>query len=369
MRKKRIAIFGSTGSIGRQTLDVIKHLGGDFEITALVANNNSAEFERQKKEFSPRAVFLSSHSTKGSLEEIATRKDVDIVVMAIVGTPGLKATIEAIKAGKIIAFASKEILVAAGDIVMPLIKKHGATLLPLDSEHSAIFQCLQGNHEKDVKRIILTASGGPFRDLNKVALSKVKAKQALKHPTWNMGPKITIDSATLMNKGLEAIEAHHLFNMPYDKIDVVIHPQSIIHSMVEYVDGSVLAQMNLPDMRLAIQYALTYPERKPGLLASLDFNKIRQLDFKMADMSKFPCLKIAYDCGTVGGFIPAIMSAANDSAVELFLNNKIGFYDIPKIIKNTVDKSQNIRKEKLTLEKLLAVEKWARAYSSALNQI
>ncbi len=391
--RKRLAILGSTGSIGRQSLDVVRHLKDDFEVVAIAANNNSAEFEKQIKEFSPRAVSLSSgddipsalkkgrkfYGDESGLVEIARRPDVDIVVMAIVGTPGLLAAIEAIKCGKTIAIASKEILVAAGDIVMPLAKQHGALLLPLDSEHSAVFQCLQAltpypplpkgegcpkGGVREVKRIILTASGGPFRKLSKEQLKKVKAKDALKHPTWNMGAKITIDSATLMNKGLEVIEAHHLFGVPYEKIEVVIHPQSIIHSMVEFVDGSVLAQMGPPDMRLAIQYALTYPDRKPSQIKTLDFAALSGLTFEKPDNAKFPCLKIAYDTGKKGGVLPAVMSAANDAAVNAYLNAQIGFLDIPSLVLSAVKSFSKTKMfgQKLSLNNILEAEKYSQDF-------
>ena len=340
--RKGIAVLGSTGSIGRQALDVVSAFPSLFKVTGL--------------------AYLGHNDGEG-LVKIAADTKTDIVVMAIVGTAGLAAVLAAIKKGKTIALASKEILVAAGDVVMAEAKKYKAQIMPLDSEHSAVFQCLQGQGARgkgqaDIKRIILTASGGPFRKYSKKQLSKVTAKQALKHPTWKMGPKITIDCATLMNKGLEVIEAHHLFGIPYEKIEVVVHPQSVIHSMVEFVDGSILAQIGVPDMRTAIQYALTYPNRQPRSYGSVDFAKIGELKFEKPDTDKFPCLRLAYKAGMTGGTLPAVLSAANDSAVELFLDNKIGFDDIPKIVSSTMRKHKLIKKPKLS--QILEAEKWAR---------
>ncbi len=374
--KKRIAVLGSTGSIGRQTLDVVSAFPDLFDVFALATKGYLDIFEKQSKKFSPSVVSIADKefdpkkfsrskilSGPDSLIKIAQNPAVDMLVMSIVGTAGLPATIAAIKKGKTIAIASKEILVAAGDIVMPLARKHDAPLLPLDSEHSAIFQCLQGSAGNKIKRLILTASGGPFRRFSKKQLGKVTAKQALAHPTWNMGPKITIDCATLMNKGLEVIEAHHLFNVPYEKIDVVVHPQSIIHSMVEFEDGSVLAQMGVPDMRTAIQYALFYPKRQARDFGILDFAKIGTLNFEKPDTDRFPCLKLAYEAGNTGGTMPAVLSAANDSAVEMFLKDKIKFTDIPRIVRSTMKEHKLIKKP--SLDQILESEKWARAEALA----
>ena len=349
--KKGIAVLGSTGSIGRQALDVVSAFPSLFRVSGL--------------------AYLGHNDGEG-LVKIASDPKTDIVVMAIVGTAGLAAVIAAIKKRKTIALASKEILVAAGDVVMAEAKRYGAQILPLDSEHSAVFQCIQGEAQnnvqfpmsnsqcpnKKIKRIILTASGGPFRKYSKKQLSKVTAKQALKHPTWKMGPKITIDCATLMNKGLEVIEAHHLFGIPYEKIEVVVHPQSVIHSMVEFVDGSVLAQIGVPDMRTAIQYALTYPNRQPRSYGSVDLAKMGALTFEKPDTDRFPCLKLAYKAGKTGGTLPAVLSAANDTAVELFLDAKIGFYDIPGIVSSIMKKHRFIKSPKLG--QILEAEKWAR---------
>ncbi len=376
--KKKIAVLGSTGSIGRQTLDVVSASSHLVEVVSLATKGYLDIFEKQIRKFRPKVVSIadtgidrSKFSKLGSkvlsgpdaLIKIASDPKADMIVMSIVGTAGLSATIAAIKKGKTIAIASKEILVAAGDIVMPLARKYEAPLLPLDSEHSAIFQCLQGSAGNKIKRLILTASGGPFRKYSKKQLTKVTAKQALAHPTWNMGPKITIDCASLMNKGLEVIEAHHLFNVPYEKIDVVVHPQSIIHSMVEFEDGSVLAQMGVPDMRTAIQYALFYPERRPVNFGTLDLAKIGAFTFEKPDTDKFPCLKLAYEAGKKGGTMPAVLSAANDSAVEMFLNGRIKFPDIPKIVSSTMKKHKFIKKP--SLKQILEAEKWARAVSKS----
>lgn len=365
--KKKICVLGSTGSIGRQTLEVVSAFPSLFEITGLATKGYLDIFEKQVKKFRPKNVFIAEKDNKGLLK-LVEDPTTDIVVMSIVGTAGLEATIAAIKKGKTIALASKEILVAAGNIVMPLAKKYKAQILPLDSEHSAIFQCLQGSAGNKIKRLILTASGGPFRNLSKNQLEKVSAKQALAHPTWNMGPKITIDSASLMNKGLEVIEAHHLFGVPYEKIEVVIHPQSIIHSMVEFVDGSILAQMGVPDMRTPIQYALTYPDRQKNHFGSVDFTKLKALTFEKPDMKKFPCLALAYKAGNAGGTMPAVLSAANDTAVEMFLKDKIKFTDIPKIVskvmRNHSGETHNYVSQqyisKPSLDQILEAEKWAR---------
>ena len=376
--KKKIAVLGSTGSIGRQTLDVASASSHLVEIVSLATKGYLDIFEDQIKKFSPKTVSIADRNidlkkfsgrrikvltAPDQLIKLATDPKADIVVMSIVGTAGLPATIAAIKKGKTIAIASKEILVAAGDIVMPLAMKHQAPLLPLDSEHSAIFQCLQGSAGNKIKRLILTASGGPFRKYSKQQLEKVTARQALAHPTWNMGPTITIDCASLMNKGLEVIEAHHLFSVPYDKIEVVVHPQSIIHSMVEFEDGSVLAQMGVPDMRTAIQYALFYPERRPKSYGTLDLAKIGTFNFEKPDTDKFPCLKLAYEAGKKGGTMPAVLSAANDSAVEMFLSGRIKFTDISKIVSSTMKKHKFIKKP--SLAQILQTEKWARAEALA----
>lgn len=371
--KKGIAVLGSTGSIGRQTLDVVSGFPQEFNVTGLSTKGKLDIFKEQVRRFSPKHVSILEDGTGSSsspgyrtkiyrdadgLIRLAEDPDTDIIVMSIIGTAGLQAAITAIKKGKTLALASKEILVAAGDILMPLAKKYRVKILPLDSEHSAIFQCLQGQNKDHIKKIILTASGGPFRKFTRRQLRSVTAKQALAHPTWTMGPKITIDSATLMNKGLEVIEAHHLFGVPYENIEVVIHPQSMIHSMVEFIDGSVIAQIGVPDMRGPIQYALTYPNRQRGRHGSVDFLKMAPMTFERPDTRKFPCLDLAYKAGETGGTMPAVLSAANDIAVELFLGRRISFTDIPKIVAAVMKKHKPVKKP--SLEQILSAEKWAR---------
>jgi 1-deoxy-D-xylulose-5-phosphate reductoisomerase len=372
--KKKITILGSTGSIGVQTLDVVRNLG--FEVIGLTANSNIELLEKQVREFKPKIVAVGEEvlttevknrfkslgveifSSQKGLVKVATADEADIVVASIVGIAGLIPVFEAIRKGKDIAFANKEVLVAAGDIIMAEAEKHSVNIIPLDSEHSAIFQCLFGNKNEEVERIILTASGGPFRGKKAHELEKVSLKEALAHPNWTMGSKITIDSATLMNKGLEVIEARWLFGFSADKIEVVIHPQSIIHSMVEYVDGSVIAQMGRPDMRIPIQLALTYPDRYKNSYERMNFLECGELTFEAPDYDTFPCLGLAYEALSKGGTMPAAMNGANEEAVNLFLNEKISFNDIPKIIK-TVMNSHNVN-IKPNLNDILEVDKWAR---------
>ena len=372
---KRIAVLGSTGSIGRQTLDVVSTHPERLKISALAARDNWKLLSDQIKQFNPKLVAVaakdSAHALKKSfprlkvthgdagLLEAATFPDVHTVLVAIVGTAALKPTVAAIRAGKNIALASKEVLVAAGTLIMQEMLIHGTEVLPVDSEHSAIFQCLQGEVPQRVERLILTASGGPFLNIPAAKFAKLTVADALNHPTWKMGQKISIDSATLMNKGLEVIEAHFLFGIPYEKIEVIVHPQSIIHSMVEFVDGSVMAQMNLPDMRIPIQYALTHPERLPSPWIKVDFNKIKQLTFAPPDMKKFPCLSLAYAAGKTGGTLPAVLSAANEKAVELFLKEKIKFTDIPKLIEKAMNNHKTVQHP--TLEDIIEADLWARA--------
>lgn len=348
---KKILILGSTGSIGVSSLDVVRNLKDEFTVTGLSANGNIDLLERQINEFGIKYVCVRNEEKAAALRqrtspgvkvlsgdegllELAATLDYDILIGAMVGFSGLLPTIEAIKRGKRIALANKETLVAAGEFVDSLVKKHGAEILPVDSEHSAIFQCLTGESAGEIKRIILTASGGPFFRCSREELQKVSIAQALAHPTWKMGSKITIDSATLMNKGLEVIEAHWLFDVPADKIDVVIHPQSVIHSMVEFTDGSVKAQLSKPDMKLPIQYALTYPERRPADFVENNFMLMNNLTFHQPDKTLFECLQIAFDVLEEGGTSACIANAANEIAVEKFLNGQIGFMDIPNIIKS-----------------------------------
>lgn len=350
MEKRRIAILGSTGSIGRQALDVISQHRDLFEVELLTANNSSDLLIRQAIEFEANNVVicnedkynevaeaLEPHYIKvfagmNSVCDLVSSYNIDIVLTSMVGFSGLSSTIAAVKAGKTIALANKETLVAAGHIVMGLAAKHHAAILPVDSEHSAIFQCLLGSAGADIEKIHLTASGGPFRTWTREDIAKATCAQALNHPNWSMGSKITIDSATMMNKGLEIIEAKWLFGTPGDKIHVVIHPESIIHSMVEYADGSVIAQMGHPDMREAIQFAFSFPERLTLNNRKLNFAELGSLSFFEADTDRFPALKLAYEALDRGGNMPCIMNAANEAAVAAFLEERIGFYDITRIV-------------------------------------
>lgn len=377
---KNISILGVTGSIGTQTLDVVRKSDGEFNVLGISANTSYEKVIEIIKEFKPKYVAMMDkdaflkvkeycNSNKLSIEvyegleglnKIATLKEIEIVVTSVVGMVGLIPTIKAIRAKKHIALANKETLVVAGDIVIKEAKENGVKILPVDSEHGAIFQCLRGNEHKSVNKIILTASGGPFRGKKREELVNIKAKDALKHPNWAMGRKITIDSSTLVNKGLEVIEAHFLFDVDYDHIQVVVHPQSIIHSMVEYIDRSVIAQLGVPDMKLPIQYALNYPERKEAVTEELDFYKLNSLTFEKPDMETFRCLKLAYDAGRKGGNLPAIMNGANEVAVELFLNDKINYLQIEEIIEECMTKLEYI--EKPTLEEIIDTDKKVREY-------
>ncbi|MCM1178531.1 MAG: 1-deoxy-D-xylulose-5-phosphate reductoisomerase [Bacteroidales bacterium] len=350
MEKRRVAILGSTGSIGRQTLDVISQHSDMFEVELLTANNSSGLLIEQAIKFNANSVVISNgekyrevaqalepHYIKvftgmQSICDLVAGDNIDIVVTAMVGFSGLESTVAAIRAGKTIALANKETLVAAGAIVMDLAARHNAAILPVDSEHSAIFQCLQGSHGAGIEKIHLTASGGPFREWKREDIAKATMEQALKHPKWNMGSKITIDSATMMNKGLEIIEARWLFGVSPDKINVVVHPQSIIHSMVEFADGAVIAQLGHPDMREPIQYAIAYPGRLPLNNRKLDFAELASLSFFAPDMDKFPAIGLAYKALEKGGNMPCIMNAANEAAVAAYLKGMIGFYDITDII-------------------------------------
>ncbi len=330
---KRLAVLGSTGSIGRQTLEVVRALPHRFQVVGLAAGNNTELLARQIDEFKPCFAYFRDSCTPLlnteceflSLEDMACHPQVDMVVMATAGKAGLAPTLAAVKAGKNIALANKESLVMAGEIITREAKLNNARILPIDSEHSAIWQCLRGETQP-ATRFILTASGGPFRHYSPAQLGKVTVEQALKHPTWQMGGKVTIDSATLMNKGLEIIEARWLFNMPIDNISVLIHPQSIIHSMVEFADGSIKAQLSYPDMRLPIQYALTYPERLPNQqFTGLNWDSITDLTFAPPDLATFPCLRLAIEAGKTGGTSPAVLCGADEAAVELFLSKRIKF--------------------------------------------
>ena len=373
---KEIIILGSTGSIGKQTLDIVKNYPDKFCVVGMSCNSNVSLFNEQIAQFKPKYVYVNDKNaakncilpvgTKmvGSSEELVSMPCGQIVVTAMVGISGLKPTIAAINGGKDIALANKETLVAGGDIVMPLAKKMGVNILPVDSEHSAIWQSSDYGRAKDIKGLILTASGGAFRGMTKEQLLNVKAKDALKHPTWNMGAKVTIDSSTLMNKGLEIIEAKHLFNIAADKISVVIHKQSIIHSLVTYNDNSVIAELSYPDMRLPIQLALTYPAKIDRKLPELDLAKVATLTFENPDIKTFPCLGIAIDCAKKGGFYPAVMNAANEIAVEAFLKDKVGFYDIPRIIEKTLDKCDTSCD--MSLDNVFEVDKQSRIIAGEL---
>lgn len=346
--KKRIAILGSTGSIGTQALEVIDKINNDFEIVALSAGNNIELIKKQVEKYSPKIVSVKTQTDAEKLQkiyantkfvygekgliEISNIANLDIILVAVSGKIGLKPTIQAIKNKKDIALANKETLVMAGDIVMKLAKENNVKILPVDSEHSAIFQCI--NNRSEVKNLIITSSGGPFRNSTKEEMMNANLDEALAHPRWKMGKKITVDSATLMNKGLEVIEAHHLFNFDYENIKVVVHPQSYVHSAVEYVDGSIIAQIGIPSMHIPIQYALTYPKRVEGIeTESFDFIKAGKLEFYEPDLDKFPSLALAIEAGKKGGTYPVCMNAANEEAVFAFLEKKIKFSDIYEITK------------------------------------
>ena len=368
---KKVAILGSTGSIGTQTLEVVRE-NGDLQITALAAGGNVDLMEKQIREFHPALAAMWTEekakelrdrvkdlpvkvvSGMDGLLEVATDPASEILVTAIVGMIGIRPTIAAMKAGKDIALANKETLVTAGHIIMPLAEECHVKILPVDSEHSAIFQCLNGEHKDQLKKILLTASGGPFRGKKKEELKKVQVEDALKHPNWSMGRKITIDSATLVNKGLEMMEARWLFGVEPKDIQIVVQPKSIIHSMVEFVDGAVIAQLGTPDMKLPIQYALYYPNRRhlPG--DRLDFWTLNQITFEKPDMENFPGLKLAFDAAAAGGTMPTVYNAANERAVAKFLDRKIGFLDIPEIIRSCMEEHKVT--ENPTVEQILETE-------------
>jgi 1-deoxy-D-xylulose-5-phosphate reductoisomerase len=386
---KAITLLGSTGSIGTQTLDIVAQYPDRFRIVGLTAGRNVSLLAQQIRQFKPEIVAICDEDKLQELQEaiadidpqpillagesgvveVAKYGDAQAVVTGIVGCAGLLPTIAAIKAGKDIALANKETLIAGGPVVNPLIEKHGVRILPADSEHSAIFQCLQGVMVGGLRRIILTASGGSFRDLPIDKLAQVTVADALKHPNWSMGQKITIDSATLMNKGLEVIEAHYLFGMDYDDIDIVIHPQSIIHSLIELQDTSVLAQLGWPDMRLPLLYALSWPERIHTDWPQLDLVKSGDLTFREPDHKKYPCMQLAYAAGRAGGSMPAVLNAANEQAVALFLEEKITFLDIPKLIEKACDKHQADNCQSPALDDILAADKWARQEVLIMSEI
>ncbi len=373
---KNIAVLGSTGSIGRSTLEVVAASDGRLRIAALSAHSSAQLLVEQAQSVRPDVIALSDPAAaddispgnlpggtqlltgEDALIEMATREDVDVVVSAIVGSAGLRSTWAALEAGKTVALANKETMVVAGPLVRQLCQHSRATILPIDSEHSAIFQALAAGRREDVRRIVLTASGGPFRNHSQEELASVTREQALAHPTWDMGPKITIDSATMMNKALEIIEARWLFDLPPEQIDVVIHPQSIIHSLVEFVDGSMVAQLSPPDMKLPIQYALTYPERRPSPADKLDLTQPHQLEFFPPDEQRFPALTLGHEVAAAGGTAGAVLNAANEAAVAQFLDGRLSYTDIVPACRAVLDAHEF--QSQPTLEELLQLDAWAR---------
>ena len=375
---KAISILGSTGSIGCNTLKVVEHLG-DFRVVALGAGENFEKLAEQIEQFQPEIVAVKDENCaeellrrisdfrfqipkivvgEQGLIDVATHEQAEMVVSATVGAVGFVPTLRALEAGKRVALANKETLVMAGELMTKAARENKAEILPVDSEHNALHQCLRGETRREVKRLILTASGGPFRTKSNDEIENATREEALNHPTWNMGDKITIDCATLMNKGLEVIEASWLFDFPADEIGVVVHPQSVVHSMIEMVDGSIIAQLGVTDMRHAIQYALTFPERKTGELAPFDFTRISQLTFEEPDFERFPCLALAYKALKIGGTMPATLNAANEIAVQAFLDDKIRLSEIPKIIKSVTDEHET--QQVADLETVLSADRAAR---------
>ena len=382
---KNISILGATGSIGTQTLDVIRNSDGKINLIGITANSSVDKIKEIIGEFEPKYVAMMDENSSKIIEEfcnkeypniqvlsgidglvkIATLEEIDTVVTSVVGMIGLSPTIAAIEAKKDIALANKETLVVAGELVMNKAKENNVKILPVDSEHSAIFQSLSGYKNKDINKILLTASGGPFRGKTIDDLKDVTVKEALKHPKWNMGQKISIDSATLMNKGLEVIEAHFLFDCDYDNIEVIVHPQSIIHSMVEYKDASVIAQLGSPDMRLPIQYALNYPERKGMIAKPVNFYELGALTFEKLDLETFKCLRFAYEAGKIGGLAPTILNGANEEAVALLLKEKIKFLQIAEIIEECMCVFKENYYDELTLDNIIELDKKVREYIRA----
>lgn len=377
---KRISILGSTGSIGQQTLEVIDRFPEDLVVVGLAAGGNVDLIRRQVLKYNPEVISVKDSAAAKILKSEFPQKEVfhgadglvavavwpaaDTVVTSITGTLGLVPTVAAIKAKKHIALANKETLVAAGELVMDLIQTHGVRILPVDSEHSAIFQCLQGEQPREINKLILTASGGPFRGKQAGDLKDITPEMALKHPNWSMGRKITIDSATLMNKGLEVIEAKWLFGVDMNDVQVVVHPESIIHSMVEFIDGSIIAQLGLPDMRLPIQYALTFPERRANDFPRLNIYELQGLHFSTPDADTFRCLALAYTAGRTGGTLPAVMNAANEAAVDMFLTGRISFTGIAELVEQVMNRhTVNHRPE---IEDILAADDWARRLAGKL---
>ena len=377
---KRITILGSTGSIGRSTLDVISRNSSQFKVVALAAGRNIDLLEEQIRIFRPEIAAVADGQTAEELarrvngirirfgpegvSEVASHDAADLVISAIVGAAGLVPTITAVRAGKDIGLANKEALVMAGSIVIDVARRSGVRIIPVDSEHSAVYQCLEGRQRAEIQRIVLTASGGPFVNREKHELDHITAEDALKHPNWSMGRKISIDSATLMNKGLEVIEACWLFDVEPDRVDVLIHPQSIVHALVEFRDRTLLAQMSMPDMRAPIAYALSWPERVETPIHGLELDRIGTLTFRKPDHDSFPCLSFAYEAIRAGGTVPAVMNAANEAAVHAFLNKRIGFNDIPSVIRRTV--KEHTANTSPTLEEVLSADTWARGTAEAI---
>ena len=373
---KTIGILGSTGSIGTQALEIIKNNPDKFKITYLACNSNVSLLFEQSKIFKPKYICIVDSNQKGYLEDKLSNVEIiygqkaiedlskdnspDIVLNAVSGYHGLILTINIIKAGNNIALANKESIVQAGKIVTDLARENKINILPVDSEHSALWQCLNGENKKLIKRLILTASGGPFRTLEKKEFKNITKKNALNHPNWKMGDKITIDSATMMNKGFEVIEAFWLFNIDLKKIDIVVHPQSLIHSMIEFIDGSIKAQISIPDMRLPILYALSYPERFKLDNMNYDFSILKRMDFEPVDLNKFKCIKLAYNAIKLGGTYPTVLNVSNDIAVKLFLDQKISFIQIPELIDRAMNK--HISTNNTTLENILEATKWTEEY-------
>ncbi len=376
--RRTLAVLGSTGSIGTQVVEVVEWLGEGFAIAGLAAGSNIDLLEKQVRRHRPRIVAIASEdaarsfrervrdleveivSGEAAAAEVAAFPGVDLVVSALVGIAGLVPTLAAVRAGRAVALANKETLVAAGGIVIREARRRNAPILPVDSEHSAIFQCLEGRDISSVARLILTASGGPFRALSRDELCRVRPEEALRHPTWSMGAKVTVDSATLMNKALEVVEARWLFGMEPDRIDVVVHPQSIVHSMVEFIDGSILAQLGTPDMRLPIQYALTYPSRVNGRVPRLDPGRMGQLAFEAPDEDRFPAVRLGHEALRMGGTMPCVLSAANEEAVRLFLAGRIGFCDIAAAVQDAMASHEPVEAQEP--EEILAVDRQARDF-------
>lgn len=365
MKKRRVVILGATGSIGQSARKVARDIPDRMEIIGMSAHSQAEALEAAGKEF-PEAKLVISKGEGGvdRLVELATLPEADLVLIAIVGTGGLRPALAAIEAGKDIAVASKEILVMAGEAVMNAARRHGVSVLPVDSEHNAIFQCLEGRRSEEVRRLILTASGGPFRQWPNEKIAGATPEQALKHPTWNMGSKITIDSATLFNKGLEMIEARWLFDVEMPRVEVIVHPQSIVHSMVEFIDSSVLAQLSTTDMCFPIQYAVTWPERVPNSLPPLDFAKLAKLDFEAPRCTDFPALNLARRAGEVGGTLPAVLNASNEVAVEAFLNHRCSFPAIWQTVERTMAEHHSVAGA--GLEAILEADQWARRRAAEL---